>query len=65
MATQQESRELVIKIYLENPLRNQKTIARIAKVGQSTVSDIIKKFKDDLSVEKKKTRWRKKKRICR
>lgn len=60
MATQQESRELVIKIYLENPLRNQKTIARIAKVGQSTVSDIIKKFKDDLSVEKKQGGGRKK-----
>ena len=60
MASQTEQRELIIQIYKENPPCNQKTIAKKAKVGQATVSRVLKKFNDDLTVARKPGSGRKK-----
>lgn len=59
MASELETYELVIKIYLKNPLQNQKTIGRLAKVSQKTVSNIIKKFNDNLTIGRKNGSGRK------
>ena len=60
MASQTKQRELIIQIYKENPQCNQKTIAKKAKVGQVTVSRVLKKFNDDLTVARKPGSGRKK-----
>lgn len=60
MSLEVKRRELVIRLFQENPRWSQKTIANKAKVSQSTVSDVLKRFEEDLSVTRKVGSGRKK-----
>jgi len=45
--------ELVVKLSKENPSWNQKTIANKAKISQKSVSNILRKFEEDLRLDRK------------
>lgn len=60
MASEIETRELIIRIFLENPRQYHKTIAKKAKVLRKTVSRVIKNYKENLSIERKSGSGRKK-----
>jgi len=64
MSSEVKRRELVIRLFRENPRWSQKTIANKAKVSQSTVSDVLKRFEEDLSVTRKVGSGRKKGFVC-
>jgi transposase len=60
MAEQLKTREFIIRLFQENRSRSQKTIAKMAKVSQGTVSNVLNKFETDLSLDRKKGSGRKK-----
>lgn len=53
MTSEVKRRELIIRLFQENPGGSQKTIARKAKVTQQTVSNVLKNFKEYLNVSRK------------
>ena len=53
MSSETASRELIIRLFQENPQSSQKTIARKAKVYQKPVSNVIKNFNENLNVFRK------------
>ena len=59
MASELHKREFIIRLFIENPRRSQQTIANKAKVLQSTVSEVIKKYQSDLTITRKKGSGRK------
>jgi len=48
-----KTRELIIKIFQEHPGWTYKKIARQAKVCRETVSSVIKRFNEDLTINRK------------
>lgn len=60
MSSEIKSRELIIRLFQENPKSSQKTLARKAKVCQKTVSNVIKNFNKNLSICRKSGSGRKK-----
>jgi len=60
MLSEVESRELIIRLFHENPQASQKTIARKANVSQKTVSNVIRNFNKNLNVLRKVGSGRKK-----
>lgn len=53
MDNQEKVRELIIKIFNEFQCRPYKTIARQAGVSRQTVSRVIKKYKEQLTIKRK------------
>jgi len=64
MSSQVERRELIIRLLKENPRWSQKTISNKANVSQMTVSNVIKRFEEDLNVTRKVGSGRKKGFAC-
>lgn len=60
MTSEVQTRDFIIRLYQENPGSSQKTIARKAKVAQKTISNVIKNFKERLTVTRKVGSGRKK-----
>lgn len=53
MSQTKENRKLIIAKLLQNPLKSQRQIARDLKLPQSTVNDVIRRYKETQSVERK------------
>jgi transposase/predicted DNA-binding protein YlxM (UPF0122 family) len=53
MTSEVETRKLIIKFFQENPRWTLQKIAKEAKVHRQTVSDVIRRFKKDLTVNRK------------
>lgn len=60
MSSQVKTRELIIKLFQANPHWSFKKIAVEAKVYRKTVSEVIKRFKEDLTVNRREGSGRKK-----
>lgn len=60
MASEIETRELIIRIYQANPRQSYKTIAKKAKVERRTVSRVLKNYEENLSIQRKSGSGRKK-----
>lgn len=60
MYSEKEVREKIIKIFLKNPLWPYRKIAKELKVHRNTVSRAIKKYREDLTIDRKSGSGRKK-----
>jgi len=60
MTTNLEKSEFIIRLFLEKSRWSQKTIANKAKVDRSTVSRVIRKYKTNFNLARKKGSGRKK-----
>lgn len=59
-STQRDVRESIVRKYTENPNLSHNTIAKHLKVPKSTVTSVLKKYKETLSIDKKSGSGRKK-----
>lgn len=53
MSSELEKRKFIVEKFIENPLVTVKKVAREVKVNVKTVSNVMKKYLSDLSVERK------------
>lgn len=53
MTKQEETRRIIISKYLENPQKSVKMIAKELNFPNSTTSDVIKRYKETLSISRK------------
>lgn len=59
MGRTQENREKIITNYLKNPFVSQRLLARNLELPQSTVNDVIRRYKTTLTVERNRAGGRK------
>lgn len=60
ISKQRDNREIIVRKHHENPGMSHNDMAKSLKIAKSTVTSVLKKYKETLSIDKKKGSGRKK-----
>ena len=60
MSKQLNNRKKVLQIFLQNPTYSHSKIAKLSKVAKSSVGDILRRYKETQTIERKRGGGRKK-----